>query len=74
MAFPDWQVQDSRNCFRRFMQQENILAQKEKNGVRINSTIAYVSGDRTKEGVFPLWDIMDNILVANLDRVKVKFC
>ncbi len=43
-----------------------------KNGVRINSTIAYVSGDRTKEGVFPLWDIMDNILVANLDRVKGK--
>ena len=44
-----------------------------KNGVRINSTIAYVSGDRTKEGVFPLWDIMDNILIANLDRVKGKF-
>ena len=43
-----------------------------KNGVRINNTIAYVSGDRTKEGVFPLWDIMDNILVANLDRVKGK--
>lgn len=43
-----------------------------KNGVQINSTIAYVSGDRTKEGVFPLWDIKNNILIANLDRVKGK--
>ena len=44
----------------------------QKNGVQINSTIAYVSGDRTKEGVFPLWDIRNNILIANLDRVKGK--
>ena len=43
-----------------------------KNGVQINSTIAYVSGDRTKEGVFPVWDIRNNILIANLDRVKGK--
>ena len=43
-----------------------------KNGVQIKSTIAYVSGDRTKEGVFPLWDIRNNILIANLDRVKGK--
>lgn len=43
-----------------------------KNGVQINSTIAYVSGDRTKEGVFPLWNIRNNILIANLDRVKGK--
>lgn len=48
------------------------IGKEGKNGVLINSTIAYVSGDRTKEGVFPLWDIMDNILVANLDRVKGK--
>ena len=43
-----------------------------KNGVKLNSTIAYVSGDRTKEGVFPLWSIKNNILVANFDRVKGK--
>lgn len=48
------------------------IGKEGKNGVLINSTIAYVSGDRTKEGVFPLWDIMDNILIANLDRVKGK--
>ncbi|MDO4553821.1 MAG: ATP-binding cassette domain-containing protein [Lachnospiraceae bacterium] len=43
-----------------------------KNGIQVNSSIAYVSGDRTKEGVFPLWDIRNNILVANFDRVKGK--
>lgn len=41
-----------------------------KDGVQVNSTISYVSGDRAKEGVFPLWDIRDNILVANYDHVK----
>ena len=42
------------------------------NGVQINATIAYVSGDRAKEGVFPLWSIKNNILVSNYDRVKGK--
>lgn len=41
-----------------------------KNGVLIDGTVAYVSGDRAKEGVFQLWDIFDNILIANLDQVK----
>lgn len=44
-----------------------------KNGVLVNGSISYVSGDREKEGVFPLWDIKNNILIANLDRVKGKF-
>lgn len=48
----------------------NHIGTKGKNGVQINSTIAYVSGDRKKEGIFPLWDIKNNILVANYDRVK----
>ena len=41
-----------------------------KNGVLIDGTVSYVSGDRAKEGVFQLWDIFDNILIANLDQVK----
>jgi ribose transport system ATP-binding protein len=43
---------------------------QEKNGVRVNATTSYVSGDRAKEGVFHLWDIADNTLIANLDQVK----
>ena len=45
---------------------------KTKEGVLVNGSIAYVSGDRSKEGVFQLWDIEDNILIANLDQVKEK--
>ncbi|MEY8353988.1 ATP-binding cassette domain-containing protein [Lachnospiraceae bacterium 54-53] len=41
-----------------------------KNGILIDGTVAYVSGDRAREGVFQLWDISDNILIANLDQVK----
>ncbi len=41
-----------------------------KKGVLVKSKAAYVSGDRAKEGVFPLWDIFDNVLIANLDQVK----
>lgn len=43
---------------------------KNKNAISVNGTISYVSGDRAKEGVFQLWDIFDNILIANLDQVK----
>ena len=45
---------------------------KAKTGVNIHGTVAYVSGDRASEGVFPFWDIRNNILVANFDRVKDK--
>lgn len=48
------------------------IGKRGKNGVLVNASIAYVSGDRTKEGVFPLWSIKNNILVANFDRVKSK--
>lgn len=43
---------------------------QEKNGIKMNTTVSYVSGDRAKEGVFHMWDIADNILVGNLDQVK----
>lgn len=43
---------------------------KNVKGVQLNGSIAYVSGDRAKEGVFSFWSIKDNILIANLDRVK----
>ena len=43
---------------------------KHRKEVALNGTIAYVSGDRTTEGVFPFWSIKNNILVANFDRVR----
>ena len=40
--------------------------------IALNGDVAYVSGDRAREGVFHFWHIRDNILIANLDRVKGK--
>lgn len=38
-------------------------------GLQVNGRVAYVSGDRAGEGVFPLWSILDNILVSSLGAV-----
>ena len=42
---------------------------QEKDGVKVDATVSYVSGDRAKEGVFHLWDISDNTLISNLKNV-----
>lgn len=34
--------------------------------VALRGTVAYVTGDRQREGVFALWDVRDNILVSGL--------
>ncbi|HVT69084.1 MAG TPA: sugar ABC transporter ATP-binding protein [Trebonia sp.] len=34
--------------------------------VDLRGTVAYVTGDRQREGVFALWDVRDNILVSGL--------
>lgn len=50
-----------------------IFNAKKKNyhgKVRVSGSVSYVSGDRAKEGVFPLWSILDNVLVANLKQVR----
>lgn len=38
--------------------------------ISLNDTVAYVSGDRTKEGVFPLWSIIKNMTVTKLTRFR----
>lgn len=43
---------------------------RRKNGIYLNGSVSYVSGDRAKEGVFPFWDIYDNILISSLDQVR----
>ncbi|MFI5612731.1 ATP-binding cassette domain-containing protein [Amycolatopsis sp. NPDC051903] len=35
-------------------------------GARLRGSVAYVSGDRQREGVFALWDVSENILVSGL--------
>ena len=38
--------------------------------ISVNGTVSYVSGDRTKEGVFPIWSIFDNILISSLKQIR----
>lgn len=56
----------------KFMIQWDIKVKTEKGAVNTYGRIAYVSGDRANEGVFSLWNIRDNILIANLDQVKSR--
>jgi len=44
-------------------------ARRRTRGLRVAGRVAYVSGDRGREGVFPLWSILDNILVSSLGQV-----
>lgn len=46
---------------------------REKRGVRIDTSVFYVSGDRANEGIFHLWDISDNTIIGSLDQVKSRF-
>ncbi len=41
---------------------------RKKNRLFIKDPVAYVSGDRPKEGVFPLWSILKNLTVTRIAR------
>lgn len=48
--------------------------QKQSKGeILFDGSVAYISGDREREGVFHLWNISDNINISRLNRVKSKF-
>jgi ribose transport system ATP-binding protein len=38
--------------------------------IDLRGTVAYVTGDRQREGVFALWDVRDNILVSGLQALS----
>ena len=38
-------------------------------GLTVNGQVSYISGDRAREGIFPLWSILDNIVVSSLKGV-----
>ncbi|MBV9490291.1 MAG: ATP-binding cassette domain-containing protein, partial [Verrucomicrobia bacterium] len=43
-------------------------SERPRMGIRRNARAAYVTGDRQKEGVFPLWPTMQNMTVARQAR------
>lgn len=46
--------------------------QKKRQGKKTKTygSASFVSGDRQKEGIFPLWSIADNIVISSLDLVS----
>ena len=43
-------------------------AEKKVTGLHITGKVAYVAGDRKKEGIFPLWSIEDNQVITKAAR------
>lgn len=41
---------------------------KKKHGIEIRGKVAYVAGDRKKEGIFPLWSIADNTIISKISK------
>jgi ribose transport system ATP-binding protein len=41
-----------------------------RRGIRMSTSIAYVSGDRNGEGIFPLWSVAQNISIGALKRTS----
>ena len=45
--------------------------EKKKGNIKINGTVAYITGDRKKEGIFPLWPLFDNIIISKIAFEKL---
>ncbi|MBP0438280.1 ATP-binding cassette domain-containing protein [Tianweitania sediminis] len=45
-----------------------LFADKAPRGITRDGRTRYVSGDRGREGVFPLWSVLDNISIGRLAR------
>lgn len=50
--------------------QEEILEQvwRVKGGIQVLTRCAYVPGDRQRFGIFPLWNVADNLTISAIDR------
>ena len=40
-------------------------------GVNIKGSVAYVTGDRKKEGIYPLWSILENLMMTKLSMGRL---
>lgn len=45
---------------------------KKNPAIRVDTKASYVSGDRNTEGIFPLWNIADNMVVSSLEQVTTN--
>ncbi|MCO6049684.1 ATP-binding cassette domain-containing protein [Mesorhizobium sp. RP14(2022)] len=47
---------------------EALFAGRNKDGVSREGAVRFVSGDRSREGAFPLWSVLDNIAIGRIAR------
>lgn len=45
---------------------------KRHHNIEVRGDASYVSGDRSNEGIFPLWSIADNILISGLQHLTKR--
>lgn len=50
----------------KFLQEIFNQGGKNKNGAKVTGKVAYIAGDRKKEGIFPLWSIADNMTISKI--------
>lgn len=48
------------------LQEIFFQAKKKRDGLEVRGKVAYVAGDRKKEGIFPLWSITDNTVISKI--------
>ena len=51
------------------MRRLQLLRSGGSDAARVNGTVAYVSGDRQGEGLFPLWSVGRNLTIGSLARL-----
>ena len=54
---------------REFLHRVFAAASRQDARISVRGTVAYVSGDRANEGVFPLWSVARNISIGSLGRL-----
>ncbi len=52
-----------------------IFDARSRNGgsITVQGSVAYISGDRANEGLFPLWSIEENVALSSLSQLTKRF-
>lgn len=52
---------------------QQVFARRKRRNARssINGSAAYVSGDRQREGILPLWNVLENVAISAIHRASV---
>ena len=54
-----------------FIQDILLRAGRRNSNLNVNGKVAFVAGDRKKEGIFPLWSISDNLVLTKAAKAGI---